>query len=181
MDISVQMTLSDIEDEIQDIEAELDEIKRTHPIRYQWIVARSQTDSDAKALAIVNRGNSWLHSLPNKVHMQELAARLKVETVTLAKQMYQQAATKAAQTMLDLLDSTDDRVRYQASKDILDRLGYKPAEKVDVSLGMSSRTIEEVVLLAYGKAQAKRLAAGETGDVIDGEYSENGQQGAENG
>ena len=152
-------------DNVTDLEEELLDIKRTHPIRYQWIVARSQTDTDNKALAIVGRTTGWLHALDEKEHMQALANRLKVDTVSLAKRMYEQAATKAAQTMLDLLDSSDDRVRVQAAKDILDRLGYKPADKVDITLGLSARSIEDIVLQVYGAKQQAKLDAGQTIDA----------------
>ncbi|MCK6118935.1 DNA-binding protein [Staphylococcus epidermidis] len=36
---------------------------------------------------------------------------------------------KALQTMINLLDAKSELVRYQASKDILDRTGYTPVER----------------------------------------------------
>lgn len=42
-------------------------------------------------------------------------------------------ATRAKNTMANLLNSDSDNVRFQAAKDILDRAGFKPQEKIEVS------------------------------------------------
>lgn len=39
----------------------------------------------------------------------------------------------AMRTMRELLNSHSDYVRFQAAQDILDRTGYKPTDKVDLS------------------------------------------------
>lgn len=39
---------------------------------------------------------------------------------------------KALQTMINLLDAKSELVRFQASKDILDRTGYTPVEKQQI-------------------------------------------------
>lgn len=39
---------------------------------------------------------------------------------------------KAIQTMIDLLGAKSELVRFQASKDILDRTGYNPVDKQEV-------------------------------------------------
>ncbi|MCG2325808.1 DNA-binding protein [Staphylococcus epidermidis] len=39
---------------------------------------------------------------------------------------------KALQTMINLLDAKSELVRYQASKDILDRTGYTPVDKQQI-------------------------------------------------
>ncbi|END1833454.1 hypothetical protein ABLM60_004174, partial [Shigella flexneri] len=45
---------------------------------------------------------------------------------------------KAIQTMIDLLGAKSELVRFQASKDILDRTGYNPVDKQEVE---SSATV----------------------------------------
>ena len=45
---------------------------------------------------------------------------------------------KAIQTMIDLLGAKSELVRFQASKDILDRTGYNPVDKQEVQ---SSSTV----------------------------------------
>lgn len=39
---------------------------------------------------------------------------------------------KALQTLINLLDAKSELVRYQASKDILDRTGYTPVERQQI-------------------------------------------------
>ena len=43
-------------------------------------------------------------------------------------------AAKAFKTMVVLLNARSEQVRYMAAKDILDRAGFKPTEKVDLSV-----------------------------------------------
>ncbi|MTV23022.1 DNA-binding protein [Staphylococcus delphini] len=46
----------------------------------------------------------------------------------------QKHVPKALQTMISLLDARSELVRFQASKDILDRTGYNPVEKQEISM-----------------------------------------------
>lgn len=55
----------------------------------------------------------------------ELSKQLRVCVQTLAP--------KAVRTMENLLQSESDNVRFSAAKDILDRTGFKPQEKLEVS------------------------------------------------
>lgn len=43
-----------------------------------------------------------------------------------------EATAKAFRTMIELLDSGQDSIRYAAARDILDRAGYKPTDKLQV-------------------------------------------------
>lgn len=54
-------------------------------------------------------------------------------------------ATRAKNTMANLLNSDSDNVRFQAAKDILDRAGFKPQEKIEVSTSIddSIREMED--------------------------------------
>lgn len=42
-------------------------------------------------------------------------------------------APRAIKTMNELLDSGSENVRFMAAKDILDRTGFKPQERVEIS------------------------------------------------
>lgn len=44
---------------------------------------------------------------------------------------------KATETMFELLDSDDDSIRLQVSKDILDRTGHKPDNNTNVNVNIS--------------------------------------------
>lgn len=49
------------------------------------------------------------------------------------KRRYKGAAQKAVDKLVELLDSYDDKTALAACKDILDRAGDKPSDKVDLS------------------------------------------------
>lgn len=69
-----------------------------------------------------------------------------------------EAATAAAiDTMVDLLDSPIDGIKYQAAKDLLDRSGHKPEQKIK----------KEVTVKTY---EQRLLAL--VGDSIDVDYEE---------
>lgn len=55
----------------------------------------------------------------------ELSKQLRICVQTLAP--------KAVRTMENLLKSESDNVRFSAAKDILDRTGFKPQEKIEIS------------------------------------------------
>ena len=50
----------------------------------------------------------------------------------------QTLAPKAIRTMEKLLNSDSDNVRFSAAKDILDRTGFKPQDKLEVSRTLES-------------------------------------------
>ena len=64
----------------------------------------------------------------------------KVET-QLVDQNIKAMREKALQTINELMDSDDDKVRYQASKDVLDRTGHMASMKKEVTI--QHKTFEE--------------------------------------
>ena len=61
-------------------------------------------------------------------------------------------ATKAARTLVDLLEAESEQVRLNAAKDILDRAGLKPEEKIEVNgnvnnpfAGLSTEELKKLV------------------------------------
>lgn len=63
----------------------------------------------------------------NPEFMAELEALIRIGIQSLA--------AKAFRTQRDLLDANNEMVRFIASKDILDRAGYKPKDKLDITVG----------------------------------------------
>lgn len=45
----------------------------------------------------------------------------------------QSLASRALRTLIELLDASSESVRYNVAKDILDRAGFKPEEKVTIN------------------------------------------------
>ena len=152
------------------LQEELTELRQQSPMFYEWVVARSNLDSDTKALAVIKRGQSWFQMLDEKEHLQELAARLRNDRVTQAMYALEDAAIKAASTLVDKLSSNDDRVAVQAANSILDRLGVRAPDKlqVDVQHSVSVRKMEDVLLQVYGKRQEQEQL--EQGDIVDADY-----------
>lgn len=52
----------------------------------------------------------------------------------LIEQTLKASRNKAMETMMELLDSGDDKIRFQASKDILDRGGFMATQKKEVTV-----------------------------------------------
>lgn len=54
----------------------------------------------------------------------------------LVKSKIQYAATKALGKQIELLDSKNDMVAHLAAKDIMDRAGFQPTDKVEMDVDM---------------------------------------------
>lgn len=87
-----------------------------------------------------------------KMKMQDIAKELNVTPKTISewkkneefkaeydanfRQKLQYASARAFRKQIDLLDSPNEMVAYLASKDIMDRAGYNPVEKVQQEIDM---------------------------------------------
>lgn len=71
------------------------------------------------------------------VNHDELFMRIRDEEEAKAererKRRYKGAAQVAINKLIELIESTDDKAALAACKDILDRAGDKPSDKVDLS------------------------------------------------
>ena len=154
------------------LETELHELKRQSPLLWRFVVARAEHNTDNQALAVIDRSTAWLHLLPEKQYLSDLADRLRNDRVQQAAMLLEQAATAAARVMLDDLQCEDRKLRQSAAKDILDRLGVRAPDKtqIDVVASVNSRTLEDVLLSVYAKRQ-ERLQPG-SDDVIDGQFQD---------
>ena len=87
-----------------------------------------------------------------RMKMQDIAGELKVTPKTISmwkrneefraeydnnfRMKLQYASARAFQKQMDLLDSPNEMVAYLASKDIMDRAGFNPVEKVVQDIDM---------------------------------------------
>ena len=60
------------------------------------------------------------------------------------KTQLQSSAGKALRTMVKLLNAKNEQVRYNAAKDILDRTGHKPSDKIEHSGNMGVNIIDDI-------------------------------------
>jgi predicted XRE-type DNA-binding protein len=63
-------------------------------------------------------------------------AEFQAEYKTLVDSKLQYAASQALETQIKLLDSKNDMVAHLAAKDLLDRTGFNPTEKIEQSVDM---------------------------------------------
>ena len=152
------------------IQSELDELKETAPLQYEYVVARSQTTTSRDALAKVERSESWLQLKTDRDYLNSLAERLRADRVSQAEIMLRQAVTSAARVMIEDLQAKDRKLRQAAAKDILDRAGIRAPDKTQVEIiaTIAARTLEDVLTQVYG--QAPQLPPG---DIVDGGIIDN--------
>ena len=83
----------------------------------------------AKVIGVsANTIRAWLMS----DEVQALISIMQEKEFNLIESRLKSMRYKALDTMDDLLDSPIDQVRYNASKDILDRTGHKPMQSIKV-------------------------------------------------
>ena len=78
----------------------------------------------------------------NYVSKCKLKEPFKEELQKALKTAWQGYANKAQHTMLSLLDSPKDEVKFKAAQYILDSCGYKATEKIEISQDTITVTIE---------------------------------------
>lgn len=76
----------------------------------------------------VNTCHNWLR-IPK---LREYIQKYQVEEQVVVKDKLNMLTNKAVSTMVDLMDSPMDGVRYQAAKDILDRAGHNTSQKMEI-------------------------------------------------
>lgn len=72
---------------------------------------------------------NWL-MLPE---VQTIVGEIQTRELALVKANINAMTNKALETMMDLMDSNMDNVRYQAARDLLDRAGLKAAQNIKVN------------------------------------------------
>lgn len=80
----------------------------------------------------------------------------------LLKQSIQSVASKAFHTQTRLLNAKSEMVRYMASKDILDRAGFKSTDKLEVEGNINTSNPYDELTVDELKALAKKCEADET-------------------
>ena len=151
------------------LQQELEELRQTAPLQYEFVVARSKMASNRQALMTIERSEGWLQRYTDVEYLTSLAERLRADRVAQAETMLRQAVTGAARVMIEDLQSKDRKLRQAAAKDILDRVGVRAPDKtqVEVIATIAARTLEDVLMQVYGSDSKPGLLPG--GDVIDGQ------------
>lgn len=96
----------------------------------------SYTNKEIAQLLDIHQ-NTLYNWLNNDKIIEVIREIQRVEHETIETQL-KAMRTKAINTMMDLMDSPIDGVRYQASKDILDRAGHKSKQEIKVDKTVKS-------------------------------------------
>lgn len=98
--------------------------------------------------------------LQGEMKQKEIAAELNITEKTVSewkkneeftaaydeavRSLLRYASGKALRKQIKLIDSESDNVAHLAAKDILDRGGYKPDEKVEVAASVVPRIVDDI-------------------------------------
>lgn len=118
-----------------------------------------------------------------RVHINTVGNWLRVPVIQEYIKLYQEeehketrvklnAMTKqAVETMFDLLESPIDGIRYQASKDILDRAGHKTSQKMEIKKEVYNyeQRISQLVDSTISEEDIIELAGGDYSYLEDDE------------
>lgn len=100
---------------------------RVNRIVQLWLTGSYST---AEIADIVDVSKDTVQKWLRRREIKEYISAHQAEELAILKTKMASNADKAFQKMVDLLDSNIDNVALQASKDILDRTGFKPVNEV---------------------------------------------------
>jgi N-methylhydantoinase B/oxoprolinase/acetone carboxylase alpha subunit len=117
---------------MDNIRAELDKLSDN---RLAYVMARSMVNNDAQGYkeAGIARATFYSWQVEERDALNELAQKIKRDTVAKAIRNLQDNAFEASEVLIKLLKSRDDRVKLNASTQVLDRTAGKPQDKIDIT------------------------------------------------
>lgn len=94
-----------------------------------YLTGRFKNAELANLLGVhINTVNNWLR----KPEIKKIITEFQKDEHEVVETQLKALRSKAIETMAQLMDSPIDNIRYQASKDILDRTGHKSVQKLEV-------------------------------------------------
>ena len=96
---------------------------------HMYLTGRYKNAELAQLLGVhVNTINNWLR----KPEVKQIITDFQKDEHEVVEANLKALRGRAIETMAELMDSPIDGIRYQASKDILDRTGHKSVQKMEV-------------------------------------------------
>ena len=95
-----------------------------------YVQARANAKSDAEALRMCGFSRGWLN-FHDKDDLNERAMNFKTDNVLKAQIILDQAVELAAKIKVDGLQSRNERIKQDASSEIMDRRMGKPTQRID--------------------------------------------------
>lgn len=118
-----------------ELKSALGELKKT-PIEFNLMYSLVNNKFNITlALKEIGRSKGWFYGLPDERQkfILDVAGEYNSANKLRALEILDQAAPKAADVQVKLLDSRDERVRQAAAKEVLDRGVGKVTDKIDVT------------------------------------------------
>jgi len=134
---------------MNDLRAEIDKLS---DLKLAYVMARSLVTNDAQGYNNAGLAKTTFYKWPpeEREQLNELAQRIKRETVARAIMNLQDHAYEASETLVKLMKVRDDRVKLNASTQILDRTAGKPIDKMEIA-GKDGETLKILVEYADSK------------------------------
>lgn len=100
-----------------------------------YVFERSRSLSDLEAAKGAGIAKTTFYRWPEarRAELNEIAQKLKRDTVLRALLVLNQAAEKAAECIVELTDSGNPHVALRAAQDVLDRTAGRPTQRQEVS------------------------------------------------
>jgi uncharacterized Zn finger protein len=114
-----------------DFDATLDELISELDINERrYVFARAMVSTDKEAYEEIGVSYNWLNS-HGKDHLNTIASELVKDVGFQMMQLIKQNGVNAVQEKIKQLKSRDERIRSQASTELIDRIIGKPTQRVD--------------------------------------------------
>jgi hypothetical protein len=129
---------SDFDATLDDLISELDINER------RYVFARAQVSTDKEAYETIGMSYSWLNS-HEKEHLNNIASELVKDVGFQMMQLIKQHGIEAVKEKIKQLKSRDERIRAQASTELIDRNLGRPTQRVDQKTTGEQKVVFEVV------------------------------------
>lgn len=111
---------------------ELEALRSLNRCRFDFVLARAQSDTTTEALTKIGKSSAWYYSFPQdeRTQLEALAEKLHQERALKAYYILEEATEDAANVKVAGLKSRDERTKQQAASEILDRVLGKAFQPV---------------------------------------------------
>jgi len=125
-------------EENSDLQSNLNELqqicKQLTETELRWLSMRTRCDSNAEASRRLGLDNSTFYRYPHKDLIDEAVRLIKLDGVTVAREMLLRNSGKAAEVMVGLVDGAEsESVKLKAATEVLDRVGLAGSTKHEIS------------------------------------------------
>jgi hypothetical protein len=110
-------------------DATLDQVK--------WVMRRLTSSTDKEAAEAIGLSPSTVSRWDNKAELNNAVSLLLREPINAAVEMLRGAAVKAAQAIIDTMDTEDEKLKLTAANDLLDRIGMgQPETEINIKFDL---------------------------------------------